>query len=291
MANLPVKGSIGFIVFLSSFFVLSIISIVINQDSSIPTYFKVFLWTLVVGMFICILQCITYLDKYKSLLTESIEDDEVILFTTCPDYWTKYIAKSATSNNTYEMCRNKNNKGQYVAGSVKKVVGTGGSYTFQNDLLSSASNTVTVEDLRAEAPQPQDSIESFSEPNPNEHTHKFTRVYEPAYISGTNFFHTHPTATFTTTGHAHDTTGGDAEIVDPSYVNYVESCDDSIATDKCNTKNWISSGEKYDEALSEGDITSMDINLTALNKITDQDAKCNLAKNYFQWTEAITKCD
>ena len=81
MANLPVKGSIGFIIFLSVFFVSSIITIVVSKDSSLPSYIKTACWTLSIGMFLCVLQCITYLNEYKKLIEQkNVREDEVILF-------------------------------------------------------------------------------------------------------------------------------------------------------------------------------------------------------------------
>lgn len=279
MANLPVKGSIGFIVFLSTFFVLSIISIVINQESSLPTYFKVFSWTLVVGMFLCVIQCITYLNRYKSLLEENIQDDEVIMFSTCPDYWTKYIGTNGTQ--IYTMCRNKNNKGEYVAGSLSKVTPEEGSTGYENNVLGTTIELLRGLDSTNEASTTGGNIQENFTTSSDSHVHRAERVYHPAEANG--FLHTHPTQSITLASHSHPISAS-IPVHEGTLSNYVEICqasDGATIDDKCT--NWISPGNPND------DTTSMDINLDYFNGNLDESDKCEIAKK-FQWTEAINKC-
>lgn len=294
MANLPVKGSIGFIIFLSVFFVSSIITIVVSKDSSLPSYIKTACWTLSIGMFLCVLQCITYLNEYKKLIEQkNVREDEVILFTTCPDYWTKYLSKSADSTNQYDtvVCVNENKRGEYVGGGLTRS-DEGGTAVFTNTLLSRNGNPVTIDSLRSEAVIPEDNdaqvAESFttncSEGDPGCHSHEVTQVYDPSFNSDGTFEHTHPSEKYIAYTLDTDTS---ARPFNSSLIAgaTVETCGPTAESPDC--ASWIS---PKTAGVNDGEQTSMRINLNALNNLTDSMNKCELA-NKFQWSEARNLCE
>lgn len=295
MANLPVKGSIGFIIFLSIFFVSAILSIVINQDSSIPSYIKTACWTLSIGMFFCVMQCITYLNEYKKLIEQkNVREDEVILFSTCPDYWTKFLSKSEASKNQYDtvVCVNENMRGEYVGGGLTRS-NAGGTAVYTNDLLSRSGNPVTIDSLRSEAVLPDEAadaqvqegfITSCSEGEPGCHRHEVMNVYNPAFNSDGTFEHTHPSEKYITYTLDSDTS---AEPYDSSLIKgaRVEICGPTAESPDC--ASWIS---PKNADVNDGEQTAMRINLNALNNLEDSANKCELA-NKFQWSEARNLCE
>jgi hypothetical protein len=278
--KISIKSIVATIIFLSISVILGMSIHFHGWKADTPIFW--FLAVLLIGNLICVLVCLSNIDKRINLYTKVTdeEDSENINLTTCPNYWTKHIVFDEFKK-PVTMCFNMMND-KFIDHPLTQV---DSSYSFSPNSMYSGSN---ISDLRAMRKLPYDDIEGFSTGdlqneqglnNEDEykyrHSHYTKLVAEPS--EGTDYIgpHEHDYDTGRR-WHSHHVNFNDNNLPGGSDKFEYKVTD-------ANFLNWIN--PFVHDKVTRGR-AALEINLNQLNSSTNV---CQLVKK-IPWSEANAKC-